>query len=100
MTQALAGTQLAHTAYGEPKADTELAHTHGDVAPAPWGVPYDDRKPDRSKKCRANNDTCNGWRMTASPYCPVHAGLMRNVKAEPLPEGDAEPAPPSEVARP
>jgi hypothetical protein len=72
-----------HTAYGEPKADTELAYTHGDVQPAPFGVPYDDRQPDRSKKCRANNDTCNGWRMSASPYCPVHAGLMRNVKAEP-----------------
>ena len=82
MAEPLAGTKLAHTFYGEPKSDTELAHTHGEVAPAPFGVPYIAPKvPDRSKKCRANNDTCKGWRISGSDYCPAHAGLLRHVPA-------------------
>lgn len=51
---------------------------HGAVSPAPFGVPYVPQhlRPHRLKKCRANNDTCNGWKVAGEDYCPVHAGKL------------------------
>ena len=78
-----AGAQLAHTHWGEPKTDTQMALTVSGlgegVEPAPWGVPYTGPDPtiDRAKKCKANDDTCNGWRLKDSEYCAGHAGVLK-----------------------
>jgi hypothetical protein len=93
VADALTGTQLAYSAYGERKGDTSIQAAHGDVSPAPFGVPYagdepdPDREVDRSKKCRAKDDTCNGWRTKDSDFCPVHSGLLVPPWAQ---RGDAE----------
>jgi hypothetical protein len=83
------GVELAHTHWGEPKSDTSIQAVFGNVAPSPFGVPYGGPPPevDRGKKCKANGDTCNGWRVTDSEFCAGHAGILRpfplEVKHEP-----------------
>ena len=90
------GVVLAHTLYGQP--DTTVTHaytamsTAGTVQPAPdSGIPYYLDEPpetpetppelppaasDRSKRCKANDDTCNGWRIRDSELCAAHAGVF------------------------
>jgi hypothetical protein len=72
------GVEMAHTHWGEPKSDTSLQGLHLNVSPSPFGVPYAYAiEEDRTKKCRANADTCNGWRMKDGDFCPAHAGVMK-----------------------
>jgi hypothetical protein len=78
-SEAPAGTHLAHTMWGEPKSDTSIQAAHGNVQPSPFGVPYIEPPTTaelRAKKCRANDDTCNGWRVRDSEFCAGHAGLL------------------------
>jgi len=79
-----AGAVIAHTYSGEPKSDTALEVTrspHGTVEPAVFGIPYEPPyvppPPDRAKKCRAKDDTCNGWRISDSDFCAFHAGKLK-----------------------
>lgn len=105
------GIVLAHTLHGEPDRTVTHAHTanaaHG-VAVVPVGddgiaykgdpryelvvpVPVPEQggsdesedKPDRSKRCVANNNTCNGWRIKDSDLCSGHAGKLRRPSGGP-----------------
>lgn len=56
----------------------------GPVEPAVFGIPYEPPyvppppvPPSRDKKCRAKDDTCNGWRITDSDFCAYHAGKFK-----------------------
>ena len=73
-----AGAVLAHTQWGEPKTDTRAAAAPEGSQPNPWGVPYKPppRDTSRDKKCKAKDNTCNGWKVTGSDFCAGHAGLM------------------------
>jgi hypothetical protein len=78
------GVELAHTHWGDPKSDTSIQAAHGNVQPSAFGVPYaySPEAPDRDKKCRANQDTCNGWRIKDSEFCPAHAGVLKPKAVE------------------
>ena len=85
------GLAIAHTLWGEP--DTSVTHAWtatgaGGVELVPAGlsgVPYYEDIPpqpepavDRSrdpKKCLANKNTCEAWRMVGSKYCVFHRRL-------------------------
>lgn len=80
-----AGTTLAHTHWGEPKTDVLMSlMTTGNsegVEPSVSGIPYEPPyvapPPDRAKKCRAKDDTCNGWRIGGSDFCSYHSGKLK-----------------------
>jgi len=72
--------------WGEPKGDTEAAFAPQGAKLSMGGVPYEP-PPDeaaliaaeaarRSKKCRAKDDTCEGWRIKDSEFCSAHAGVL------------------------
>ena len=94
------GAVHAYTMYGAPKEDTAFLLTTSmegsSVAPATGGVEYQPPPPpppppDRAKKCRAKDDTCNGWRIHDSDFCAFHAGVhMKKGPSTVLPEGDPE----------
>jgi hypothetical protein len=83
------GAVRQHTLYGEPANHTGQAHTMTvqgvEVIPVSGDYPYtgpgDEPVPfpeeteetvDRSRRCMANDDTCNGWRIKDSVYCYGH----------------------------
>lgn len=79
------GIEPAHSHWGEPKSDVKMASAVGGVSPAenayiPYGTDYvpmaEVRVADRIKRCRANDDTCKGWRAHGTDYCPGHLGLL------------------------
>lgn len=75
------GVELQYTHWGDPKDDVLMSAATGTeaaaVQPASSSyIPYY-QETDRSKKCRANDDTCNGWRVKDSEFCSGHAGLMK-----------------------
>ena len=81
------GLQLAHTFWGEPDSMVTHAHTATgaggvELIQAPIsGVPYyQEPEPRNPNKCRAENDTCEGWRIADSDFCPGHAGILRRPK--------------------
>ena len=91
------GLALAHTLWGEP--DTSVTHAWTasgaagvELVPAGLsGVPYyldppieteplaepaaDHAKERDPKKCLANKNTCEAWRMVGSKYCVFHRRL-------------------------
>ena len=72
------GIELAYTHWGEPKSDTAMQLVSTDTAPAQGSyTKYRARAAEREKKCKANDDTCNGWRMVNGDFCPMHAGVVR-----------------------
>lgn len=71
---------LVYGHWGEPKGDTNAAQAPVGSQPSMGGVPYIG-PPDRAKKCTANDDTCNGWRMKGQDLCPMHAGVVVKRKA-------------------
>jgi hypothetical protein len=74
-----AGAVVAHTLYGALKDDTSSIYALGQVELSTSGAPYlgPDPAVDRAKKCKANDDTCNGWRLKNSDFCAGHAGILK-----------------------
>jgi hypothetical protein len=65
--------------WGEPKGDTGAVFATGIDGAAtsqapPGGVAYQNP---RRKKCRANGDTCEGWRGSGEEYCPGHLEAIK-----------------------
>ena len=77
------GLALAHTLWGEPDSSVTHAWTAAGAAGVELiqlrlsGVPYYlAPEPRNPAKCRANDDTCEGWRVGGGDFCPGHAGLL------------------------
>lgn len=82
------GIERANTRWGEPANKNTCLGAPGSqpvpdmpssYEPVPQ-IPENPRKPidhtDRTKKCRANDDTCLGWRIKGSEFCAGHAGVL------------------------
>jgi len=106
------GVIHAHQVHGEPANQTAPAYSIGlngeavrpvgetgigfEVVPEPPppvvdadGVIRVAPKPNRDNKCRAKDDTCNGWAISGSSYCAAHAGKLRRA-APSLAEGEQD----------
>lgn len=76
---------LQHARVGEPMTKSAPENSRGvNHAPASQyngNAPYKDPKAaDRSKRCKANDDTCMGW-ATSSGFCRPHSvGVAESFK--------------------
>ena len=86
------GAVRQHTLYGEPANDVAKAYSNAvqgvEVVQVLGDFPYEgpgdaevpepildeslDEKPDRARRCMANDDTCMGWRIKGSEFCYGH----------------------------
>lgn len=73
--------KLQHEVAGDlvtAKVRASNAFTNGDIQPAglfstaPYKPDEPKRAAGREKKCKAHNDTCNGW-ATSTGYCLPHS---------------------------
>lgn len=67
--------RLIGSAYGQPATGAQLVGQREGTRPSTLTHAASYEEPvvtDRSRKCKGNDDTCNGWRAKDTEFCAGH----------------------------